>query len=248
MKYQLLIIATVLLSACTTKIKQANKRGLEHMKQNHYEQAIAEFSRIINEDAEWYPAYYNRSVSYANTHQYKEALDDLNYILTNFPDHANSYFNRGVIYENLGLYANAIKDYSETIKLRPDFILAYHYRGIARFRMNDLDGALEDYTKALDMGKNMEMDVVKAKEFGLNSSALYFNRGVVFQKKGYHQNAIEDYTQVLIIDPSSAKAYYNRGIAKMALSQADEALKDLEIASRLGFEQAGNIIRSYYHN
>lgn len=248
MKYQLLIVTAILLSACNTKIKQANKRGLEYMKQNHYEQAIGEFNRALSEDGSWFPAYYNRAVSYANTRQYKEALNDFNYILVNFPNHAESYFNRAIVYENLGIYANAIKDYSETIKLRPDFILAYHYRGIARFRMNDFDGALEDYNKALQLGQNVEMDVIQAKKFGLNASALYFNRGVVFQKKGDYQSAIKDYDQSIEIDPSNAKTYYNRAIAKMALSQADEALKDLEISSRLGFEQAGNIIRSYFHN
>ncbi len=124
--------------------------------------------------------------------------------------------------------------------------MAYHYRGIARFRMNDFDGALEDYNKALQLGQNIELDVATAKEFGLNSSALYFNRGVVMQKKGDLQQAVQDYSQAINIDPSSAKAYYNRAIAKMALSQAEEALKDLEIASRLGFTQADQVIRTYY--
>lgn len=248
MKYQFLIIALVLLTACNSKVKQANKRGLEYMKQKQYEQAITEFNAVLSNDATWLPAYYNRAISYANSRQYKEALNDFTYVLANFPDHADSYFNRGIVYENLGIYANAIKDYSETIKLRPDFIMAYHYRGIARFRMSDLDGALEDYNKALLLGKNVEMDVATAKEFGLNSSALYFNRGVVMQKKKNYQAAIKDYTEAINIDPSSAKAYYNRAIAKMALSQAEEALTDLEIASRLGYEQAGVIIQNYFQN
>ena len=66
------------------------------------------------------------------------------------------------------------------------------------------------------------------------------------QKKGDLQQAVQDYSQAINIDPSSAKAYYNRAIAKMALSQAEEALKDLEIASRLGFTQADQVIRTYY--
>lgn len=140
MKYQLLIIVTVLLSACHTKIKQANRLGLEYMKQNRYDEAIREFDFIIEEDALWFPAYYNRAVSYANSKRDKEALQDFNYVIANYPDNADAYFNRGVVYENLGIYPNAIKDYTETIKLRPDFIMAYHYRGIARFRMQDWDG------------------------------------------------------------------------------------------------------------
>lgn len=248
MKYQLLVIVIVLLTACNTKVKQANKRGLEYMKQNRYEQAITEFNNALTHDNLWFPAYYNRAISYANSRQYKEALNDFNYILANYPDHADSYFNRAIVYENLGIYPKAIKDYSETIKLRPDFILAYHYRGITRFRMNDLDGALEDYNQALQLGKNISMEVAQAKEYGLNSSALYFNRGVVMQKKGDLQSAINDYTESINIDPSSARSYYNRAIAKIALYQSEEALKDLEIASRLGFEPANKVIREYYQN
>ena len=136
------------LSACNTQVKQANKRGLEYMKQQRYEKAITEFNNILEADPLWFPAYYNRAISYANSGRNKEALRDLNYVLANYPDNADAYFNRGIVYENLGSFPNAIKDYTETLQLRPDFILAYHYRGIARFRMRDLDGALEDYNQA----------------------------------------------------------------------------------------------------
>lgn len=248
MKYRLFIILSLFFMACNSSVKQANKRGLEYMKQNRYEEAIEEFNQAINEKPDWFPAYYNRAVSHANLQQYKEALNDFNYVLANFPDHADSYFNRAIIFENLGIFANAIKDYSETIKLRPDFILAYHYRGIARFRMNDLDGALEDYNRALELGKDIEMAPITAKEYGLNSSALYFNRGVILQKQGNYETAIQNYDQAIDIDPSNAKIYYNRAIAKMAISQGNEALKDLEISSRLGFKQAENIIQSYFQN
>ncbi len=248
MKYRLLIIFLFLLTACDSKVKQANKRGLEYMKQNLYDQAISEFNHALSINSTWFPAYYNRAISYANAHCYQEALTDFNYVLASYPDHADSYFNRALVYENIGLYANAIKDYSETLKLRPDFILAYHYRGIARFRMQDFDGALNDYNEALRLGKHVAMDVNMAKEYGLNSSALYFNRGVVLQKKGDLQGAIKDYTEAISIDPSSARTYYNRAIAKMALYHSEEALKDLEIASRLGFQQADQVIQSYFKN
>ncbi len=234
------------LSACNTQIKQANKRGLEYMKQQRYEQAITEFNNILEEDPLWFPAYYNRAISYANTGNNKEALQDLNYVLANYPDNADAYFNRGIVYENLGLFSNAIKDYSETIQLRPDFIMAYHYRGIARFRMLDFNGALEDYNQALKLGKNVRMDVATAKEYGLNSSALYYNRGVLLQKKGDLQGAIQDYTQAINIDPASARSYYNRAIARLSLSMMEEAKSDLEIALHLGYKQANEVLQKYF--
>lgn len=246
MKYAIVPILIMCLTACHVKTKQANKRGLEYMKQNRYEQAVAEFNDILQEDAYWLPAYYNRAIALANIQQYKKALEDFNYVLAHYPDHADAYFNRGIVYENLGLYANAIQDYTETIRLRPGFIQAYHYRGIARFRMLDLDGALQDYNRALELGRNLQIDLSAAKALGLNSSALYFNRGAVFQKKGDYESAIADYTETIRIDPSSAKAYYNRGIAKLSLSQGQEAASDFEIASRLGYTPAQKALEKYF--
>ena len=74
MKYAIVPILIMCLTACHVKTKQANKRGLEYMKQNRYEQAVAEFNDILQEDAYWLPAYYNRAIALANTQQYKKAL------------------------------------------------------------------------------------------------------------------------------------------------------------------------------
>ena len=218
------------------------------MKQERYDQAIAEFNDILQHDAYWYPAYYNRAVALANSRRYKEALADFNYVIARHPDHADAYFNRAIVYENLGIFANAIQDYTETIRLRPGFIMAYHYRGIARFRMEDLDGALADYNRALELGTHLQTDIATAKALGLNASALYFNRAVVFQKKGDNESAIADYTETIRIDPASAKAYYNRAVAKMALSQWDDASSDLRIASRLGYAPAQEALVKYFGN
>ncbi|MFR6381891.1 MAG: tetratricopeptide repeat protein [Odoribacter splanchnicus] len=246
MRYQLLLIVVIFLTACNSKVKQANKRGLEYMKQNLYEQAITEFDNALSINNTWFPVYYNRAISYANTRRYKEALADFNYVIANYPDHADAYFNRGILYENLGIYANAIQDIPRRSACVP--ILSSLPLRIARFRMNDLEGALKDYNEALRLGKNVDLEVAKAKEFGLNSSALYFNRGVVLQKQGQLEAAVRDYTEAIDIDPSSARSYYNRAIAKMALYQSEEALKDLEIASRLGFEAADKVIADYFKN
>ena len=246
MKYTVLLIIALSLAACHTRTKQANKRGLEYMKQERYDQAIAEFNDILQHDAYWYPAYYNRAVALANSRHYKEALADFNYVIARHPDHADAYFNRAIVYENLGIFANAIQDYTETIRLRPGFIMAYHYRGIARFRMEDLDGALADYNRALELGTHLQTDIATAKALGLNASALYFNRAVVFQKKGDNESAIADYTETIRIDPASAKAYYNRAVAKMALSQWDDASSDLRIASRLGYAPAQEALEKYF--
>ena len=71
MRYQLLLIVVIFLTACNSKVKQANKRGLEYMKQNLYEQAITEFDNALSINNTWFPVYYNRAISYANNSRNK---------------------------------------------------------------------------------------------------------------------------------------------------------------------------------
>ena len=57
------------------------------------------------------------------------------------------------------------------------------------------------------------------------------------------QHAIEDYTRAIQLDPNLAEAYYNRGLARLALKQQAEAIRDLSKAGELGLYQAYSIIK-----
>ena len=143
----------------------------------------------------------------------------------------------------MGQYEKAIKDYTQTLKLRPNLIQAYNYRGIVRFKMNDYNGALSDYTKAINLGKNLEMPASQAKELGLNSSSLFFNRASVLQKQGKHEDAIIDYDNSIEIDPSNKMAFYNRAVSHLALKNKKSAIEDLIIAHSLGYDKANELIK-----
>ena len=53
-------------------------------------------------------------------------------------------------------------------------------------------------------------------------------------------------TRSIEIDPSNARAYYNRAISKLIVDNYKEALQDLEISKRLGYSKAAEIISQYY--
>ena len=94
MKYGIFIFILFTLLSCQHKVKQLHKQGMDYILQEKYEQAIPLFSKAIQTDKDWLPAYYNRAICYANTKQYPEALKDFNYILANCPAQAEAYFNR----------------------------------------------------------------------------------------------------------------------------------------------------------
>jgi tetratricopeptide (TPR) repeat protein len=57
----------------------------------------------------------------------------------------------------------------------------------------------------------------------------YFNRGYAHTKKGEHNEAIEDYTKSIELNPRPA-AYNNRGLAYKGLGQYEEAIQDFNQA------------------
>ncbi len=227
------LLAGVSLQSCHLDSLKSNSEGLTLMRQRDFVEASALFGTICQEDPTWMPAFYNRGVALANSGQYEKALSDFNLVLEYYPNHADTYFNRAILYENMGENSLAIKDYSEAIALQPQFLMAYHYRGIVRFNTEDLQGALEDFTKAINIGRGVSMEVREAKEFGLNSSGLFFCRGAVYQKMGEYEKAVEDYTQSITINPANAKAYFNRGAAYLKLGEEEKASADLQHAAEL---------------
>ncbi|MFR4039314.1 MAG: tetratricopeptide repeat protein [Butyricimonas faecalis] len=73
-----------------------------------------------------------------------------------------------------------------------------------------------------------------------------FQPGVIFHQKGQLSDAIESYSRSIEIDPSNARAYYNRAISKLVIDNYKEALQDLEISKRLGYSKAAEVISQYY--
>lgn len=244
-KIVILFILIIGFSSCRNHVEKQTRLGILYMDQQQYGEAITLFSKSLEFNRFWFPAYYNRAIAYANCAENDKALADFNFIITSLPDYSDAYFNRAILYENCNHFGKAIQDYSTCINLVPGYIKAYHYRGILLYKMGNYDDALQDYNHAIELGKNISMKIEDAQKMGLNSSALYFNRGVVLQKRGDYQQAINDYDQVIQIDPSSAKSYYNRGVAKLALNRIQEGINDLHIAQNLGHPGCQDLINRY---
>jgi tetratricopeptide (TPR) repeat protein len=60
-----------------------------------------------------------------------------------------------------------------------------------------------------------------------------FNRGFEKRKKGDHQGAIADFSEVIRLQPDAADAYYNRGNARAALGDDRGSIADYDQAIKL---------------
>jgi tetratricopeptide (TPR) repeat protein len=66
-----------------------------------------------------------------------------------------------------------------------------------------------------------------------NLAVAFSNRGTAFFAKGDHRRAIQDYSQVINLDPSNATAFDNRCWTRATLGLLDEAFQDCDQALRL---------------
>ncbi len=64
-------------------------------------------------------------------------------------------------------------------------------------------------------------------------AAVYFRRGIAYEKKGDHEQAIRDFSQAIQLAPDSANAFLNRGVAHREKGDVDRAIEDFAQAIRL---------------
>ena len=73
----------------------------------------------------------------------------------------------------------------------------------------------------------------------------YFNRGIAKFKKGDFDGAIQDYSQVLKINPKDSDAFFNRANVKKEIEDMKGACEDWRTAADLGDEEATNSLKQF---
>lgn len=153
------------------------------------------------------------------------AIEDYNNALELNPKFVQAYINRGHTKNSLGDTDGAIEDYSNAIQVDPEEGTAYFSRGSMKSKSGDYEGAIEDYNRAIE--HNSE----PAKLY-----YIYYTRGNAKLKLDNYEGAIEDYDQTVQLHPKYANAYNNRGKAKKALGQHEDAESDLAKAKELDLD------------
>jgi protein O-mannosyl-transferase len=137
------------------------------------------------------------------------------------------YGNRGQIYRKQGNFEKSIVDYSSAITISPEKPEHYNSRGKTYFdmamsgkfknRVPELSAkAIEDYNAGLKIS-NIP---VKTR------SEMLANRGAAVASSGRFEQAIQDLTESLSLQPDNKNAYLNRSLALFSIGQYDKAILD----------------------
>jgi tetratricopeptide (TPR) repeat protein len=128
-------------------------------------------------------------------------------------------------------YAVAINDFSRVIDIDSTFAEAYIDRAYCGINTNNFEEAKEDCIKAL-----------KYKPY---SYFAYNNLGIAYGELSRLDDAIQCFNKSIIFYENNPVAYYERGIIKQKKNDIEGACADWEMAAKLGYGKAQEMLDKY---
>jgi len=233
-------------------------RGRELQRAGSYEEALAEFDRAVEQNAELVVAYVGRAMTHGDLGAYEEAIRDLDRAVELEPDRAMAYSWRGEYHRIQRCYDEAVRDLDEAIRLDPTDNFAWASRGASHTARGEFDAALVDLNRALEMKPDYAWALVRRSQAwrGLGDPVRQLadldraivlqpgwawsvcQRGDLLRAAGRCEEALTDYDRAVELDDEYASAYASRGVCRLALGRPVEALADLDRALELNPDYA----------
>jgi tetratricopeptide (TPR) repeat protein len=198
-----------------------SSRGMLFFEKGLFEEAIADFTQIINLDASSYPAYLYRGMALYNTGRLDRAIDNFDKAISLNPNSVKAYMNRGMAFNDKGLLDRAIEDFGRVVSLDPSNYTAYNNLGALYGKQGKSDKAVAAFSMA----------IASAPDRGES----YYNRGLAYVSLKQNVRALEDFSRALDLNQNDAAAYYSRGRVRLITGQKWPASEDFQKACALGY-------------
>lgn len=134
-----------------TKKAWASDQGRDEQTRN----AAQAYTKAIQLDPKFLPAYEQRASDYLNLKQYQQALRDYGTVLTLDPDNHTAYADRGLAKLETGDNWGAIFDFGDAIRRKKDddsyLPHLYENRGDTYVKLGQYGDAVADYSKAIEL-------------------------------------------------------------------------------------------------
>lgn len=196
------------------------------------DKAIAHYSRAISIKApefDYAPVFNNRGLALYDMRRYEQAIKSFDKAIELNPEYDEAYCNRAISHYRLatrGHFEQAFADLEKAIALNGQNARAYFYLGFIHDRLGQFAQSVTNYDKALQLNE---------------TARVYFYRGFAYYRHGgqeEQQNAINDFTRAIEINPEYTNAYYYRAAAYDDVGKYDEATEDYKRCLELGPDRA----------
>jgi len=192
-----LFVCLLSVPAAASREQQLFETGIDHLKQQRYEDAVQVFTELIALDPDNPEAYKNRGVAHMKLAQYDPAIVDFEKTRQMTPDLEGLHSNLGVAWYYKGEYAKAIANYDMEIALSPDSHYVYFNRAICRAELKQYDKSFDDIAKTLALVPDyypaycLKGDLYLELENMESARAAYEKAVQIGPEKAYARNQLE---------------------------------------------------------
>lgn len=193
-----------------------------YQQQGRYDEALASFDEAVRLQPELAPLYRTRARLQVARQEFDTALSDLDRAIQldplPGPVQADDWLQRGLILARTKRLDEALAASNAAIGAWADHASSHLLRAELLLRKKEFQEAVTEYDKYLKLEKG--------------SKDVYAGRGLARATLGDYAGAIDDYSRVIDLQPTS-KAYCQRGWAYLTGEAPLVALRDFEAAIRL---------------
>jgi tetratricopeptide (TPR) repeat protein len=231
-------------------VEAIRSRGLFHLAQQHYEEAIVDLNAAIELDSKNPDFYEAKGVAQFLLKRYDDALESLNTAIELAPDSALLVANRARIFAIQGNHAKALDELGKALQLEPRSLPVLLLRARVYQQAKDMKHAMDDVNEVLRIrpgypeglqvhallsagnGKLDEAigDLEELKDISPNNMELRLQLGMFYSAGKRPQQAVDTFTQILTDDSKNWMAYRGRADAQLSLGKQAEARSDYEAA------------------
>jgi len=183
------------------------------------DQAIAEFTRLIDAGPPTADLYGGRGAAYQNAGRFDESIADFNQVLALKPDDLSALNNRASAYWKKGDLDTALKEFDAVLAIAPDMAAALANRCMILARQGHFDQGRPSCDKA--------------EKLTPGDSLLLISIGAAYYDAGQFESAIAYCDRGLQSMPNAAPALYIRALAEARLGRNDDSKRDMMEAERL---------------
>jgi tetratricopeptide (TPR) repeat protein len=229
-----------------------------HIKEK-LEEAKKYFDQAINLDPTRFEAYYNLALSYLTEKEWDKAEEYFLTVIEINKEDSDSFYNLGLIEYERKNFNKAIGYYEKALNLNNNDTDCLYNKGITYLALNDYNQAITFLLEAIKLNDNplYKMGIANAydkksdktaspddikfaieayKEVILNepeNEEALFRLAVCYAKNGAWEDSVYYCERIIKINPSSADAYNQHGLAIYCKGDINEAIKLYSIALSL---------------
>jgi tetratricopeptide (TPR) repeat protein len=193
-----------------------NSRGNSYKMKSEYAKALADYGEAIRINPHLGRAYHNRGELFVRTKDFDRAILDHTQaiqLITRPAALRDIYLNRSRCFLKTGEKARAIDDYLQGTRLQLEVMPPYAWRG------DFYDVYIKILTAMIDAGKS--------------DSKTHHGRACFYFAKGMLEEAIEDWTRAIEIEPDHGPIYVYRARAHERRGDKEKADADYAMAREL---------------